>query len=165
MDVRRQRRSPASVAETGLVVDLAQHLSHPSQQLLRMLNGGSTPFTQASDATTIQKPRQKHVRLSTQRQTELIAKYQAGALQRELAEEYGINRRTVSEIVARHGCLSRGKLTSAQIDEAVTAYLDGQSLATIAKRLEVSDHTVRSRLLERGVVMRKPGGVTTPQSF
>ena len=140
------------------VVDLAQHLSYLSPQLLRMLNGGSTPFTQASDAATIRKPRQKHVRLSVQRQAELVAKYQAGALQRELAEEYGINRRTVSEIVSRLGALSRGKLTCFQIDDAVTAYLDGQSLSTIAKRLGVSDHTVRSRLLEREVKMRPASG-------
>lgn len=90
-----------------------------------------------------------------------MAKDQSGALQRELAEEYGINRRTVRDIVAPHGGLSRGKLTSAQIDSAVAAYLDGQSLATIAKRLGVSDHTVRSRLLERGINMRPAHGDVT----
>lgn len=123
-----------------------------------MLNGGSTPFTQASDTAAIQKPRQKHVRLSVQRQAELVAKHQAGVLQRELADEYGVSRRTVGVIVARHGVLSRGKVTSEQIDDAVTAYLGGQSLATIAKSLGVSDHTVRSRLLERGVKMRPARG-------
>ncbi len=139
-------------------MDLAQHLSHPSPQLLRMLNGGSTPFTLASDAATIRIPRQRHIRLSIERQVELVAKYRAGALQRELAQEYGISRRTVGVIVARHGGLSRGKLTSEQIDDALATYKDGASLATIAKQLMVSDHTVRSRLKERGVVMRKPGG-------
>lgn len=123
-----------------------------------MLNSASTPYTQASDVAAIRKPRQRHIRLSIERQAELVAKYQAGALQRELAQEYGVSRRTVGVIVARHGGISRGKLTSEQIDEAVAAYLDGQSLAIIAKRLRVSDHTVRSRLLERGVQMRPAGG-------
>lgn len=125
-----------------------------------MLNSASTPYTQASDVTAIRRPRQRHIRLSIERQVDLVAKYRAGALQRELAQEYGISRRTVGVIVARHGGLSRGKLTSEQIDEAVAAYLDGQSLATIAKRLGVSDNTVRIRLLERGVQMRSPRGFT-----
>ena len=137
-----------------------QHLSHPSQHLLRMLNSASTPYTQASDVTAIRRPRQRHIRLSIERQVDLVAKYRAGALQRELAQEYGISRRTVGVIVARHGGLSRGKLTSEQIDEAVAAYLDGQSLATMAERLGVSDNTVRIRLLERGVQMRSPRGFT-----
>lgn len=123
-----------------------------------MLHGGQTPYVQAGDKATLRKAQQKHVRLSARRQAELVAKHQAGVPQRELAEEYGINRRTVRDIVARHGGLSRGKLTSQQIDDAVTAYLGGQSLATIAKRLGVSDHTVRSRLKERDVVLRDPHG-------
>lgn len=79
----------------------------------------------------------------------------------EIAEEYGINRRTVGEIVARHGCLSRAKLTNQQIDDAVAAYLEGQSLATIPKQLGVCDHTVRSRLKERGINMRPAHGDVT----
>lgn len=140
------------------MVELSQHLSYPSQQLSRKLHGGQTPYVQASDAATLRKAQQRHVRLSAKRQTELVAKHQAGVPQRELAAEYGVNRRTVSEIVARHGGLSRGKLTVQQIDDAVAAYLDGQSLATIATQLGVSDHTVRSRLKERGVEMRPAGG-------
>lgn len=146
------------MTEAGLVVDLAQHLSHPSPHLLRMLNSASTPYIQASDVAAIRIPRQRHLRLSIERQAELVAKYQAAALQRELAEEYGISRRTVGVIVARHGGVSRGKLTRQQIDGAVAAYLDGQSLAAIAKRLGISDHTVRTRLKERGVKMRLAGG-------
>lgn len=45
---------------------------------------------------------QKQVRLSGQQQEELVHRYRAGALQRELAAIYGIERRTVMAILRRH---------------------------------------------------------------
>jgi hypothetical protein len=45
---------------------------------------------------------QRHVHLSRQRQLELVERFRAGALQRELAEAYGIHRTTVAAIVERH---------------------------------------------------------------
>jgi hypothetical protein len=47
-------------------------------------------------------PRQRQVRLSRQQQAELVDRYKGGALQRELAAIYGIERRTVAAIVKRH---------------------------------------------------------------
>lgn len=87
-----------------------------------------------------------------------MGRYKAGALQRELAEAYGIDRRTAIAIIKRHGAsVSRG-LTEAQIELAIVRYGEGASLATIGRELGVDGSTVRSRLVERGVSMRDSHG-------
>lgn len=123
-----------------------------------MLNGKSSPFIHGGELPRPQRVQQKQVRLSAERKKQLVDRYRAGALQRELAAQYGVNRRTVAEIVKQHGATKCRRLTSRQIDQAVVAYLNGHSLATIAKQLGVTDNTVRSRLLERGVEMRDARG-------
>ena len=55
----------------------------------------------------------------------------------------------------RHGIAPRPVgLDERQIIEAVRLYEQGDSLATIGKRMGVTAHTVRSRLVEAGVRMR-----------
>lgn len=49
-------------------------------------------------------------------------------------------------------------MTSEQIDGAVMLYESGRSLQEIAEQLGSTARTVRSRLLERGVVMRDTHG-------
>ena len=140
------------------MVDLTQQLSNFSQQLMRMLNKQSAQVSPRMVPLRSSRPRQRQVHMSRQQQLELVERYRAGALQRELAEAHGVHRRTVAGIVKRHGALRRQGLEEAQVDEAVQRYEAGESLATIGKALGVDAGTVRARLLERGVRMRGTGG-------
>lgn len=78
-------------------MDLTGQLSNYAGPLDRLLN---REFSQVSREES-KRPRQKHVQLSRQKRDELVARYRAGALQRELAEAYGIHRTTVAAILSR----------------------------------------------------------------
>lgn len=93
--------------------------------------------------------------LKAEQANALAADYQAGMRVKELAVKYGISRETVSKHLRRQS-IERRKigLDEQQIKEAVRLYKQGDSLATIGKRLGVTAHTVRSRLVEAGVEMR-----------
>lgn len=85
-------------------------------------------------------------------------KYRAGALQRELAEAYGIERRTAMEIIRRHGAQRQLGLSDPQIDEVVARYNRGESLAVIGHAFSVAGDTIKRRLIDRGVAIRNPSG-------
>lgn len=90
---------------------------------------------------------------------QLIEGYQAGATVYELGDQFGIERRTVSAILHRHGVAMRRRgLSEEQIDDAVRIYNQGWSLARIAARMDVAAGTVRERLHERGITMRNTQG-------
>ena len=78
-------------------VDLTGQLSNYAGPLDRLLH---RKFAQVSPKEP-KRPRQKHVQLSRQKQNELIERFKAGALQRELAEAYGVHRTTVAAILRR----------------------------------------------------------------
>jgi DNA-directed RNA polymerase specialized sigma24 family protein len=90
---------------------------------------------------------------------ELIEGYQAGATVYELGARFGIERRTVSNILHRHGVpMRRRGLAPAQTDEAVRLYEAGLSLARIGEHLSVDPTTVLTRLRERGIPTRDTHG-------
>ena len=77
----------------------------------------------------------------------------------ELGDEFGIERRTVSVILKRHGVRMRMQsLDEEAIDEAVRLYESGLSLAKVGERVGVTARTVQLRLRERGVTMRDTHG-------
>ncbi|WP_437770398.1 hypothetical protein [Arthrobacter sp. KNU40] len=81
--------------------------------------------------------------------------YLGGVPVAELAKTYGIHRGSVSKHLRRHGIAPRpAGLDEQQIAEAVRLDQQGDSLATIGKRMGVTAHTVRSRLVEMSVAMR-----------
>ncbi|ASN19938.1 hypothetical protein CGK93_09815 [Arthrobacter sp. YN] len=85
----------------------------------------------------------------------MAADYQAGMRVKELAVKYRTSRETVNKHLRRQAVTPRKVgLDEQQIKEAVRLYKQGALLATIGKRMEVTAHTVRSRLVERGVEMR-----------
>jgi hypothetical protein len=86
---------------------------------------------------------------------ELIAGYEGGATVYELGVRFGIERRTVSEILHRHQVpMRRRGVTSEQVDEAVRLYGLGWSLARVGRYLGVDGMTVLNRFRERGVPTR-----------
>jgi Mn-dependent DtxR family transcriptional regulator len=97
--------------------------------------------------------------LDSQQVQELISGYQASATVYQLGERFGVNRRTVSAILHRHGVpMRRRGLSPAQIDKAVQLYGEGWSLARIGERMAVDPTTVLARLRDRGVRMRDVHG-------
>lgn len=90
---------------------------------------------------------------------QLIEGYKSGATVYELGDQFGIERRTVSAILHRHGVpMRRRGLSEEQIDDAVRLYNQRWSLARIGDRMGVAAGTVRQRLHERGVMMRDTQG-------
>jgi DNA-binding CsgD family transcriptional regulator len=106
------------------------------------------------------KPQSLHrvaKRLKEHQVKALVEAYKSGATVYELADSFGIERRTVSNILKREGVETRWRrLTEEDIDEVVRLYATGLSAARIADRFGVNADTVRYQLRKRGVKMRGP---------
>jgi len=77
----------------------------------------------------------------------------------ELGARFGINRRTVSAILHRHGVdMRRRGLSPDQVDDAVHLYNMGWSLARIGEHLNVDPTTVLTKLRERSIPTRDTHG-------
>jgi hypothetical protein len=97
--------------------------------------------------------------LDTDQIQELIAGYQSGSTVYELGAQFGIERRTVSTILHRHGVpMRRRGLSPNQVDHAIHLYNLGWSLARVGERLGVNHTTVLTTLRERGVPTRDSHG-------
>nr|WP_116112897.1 MULTISPECIES: hypothetical protein [Amycolatopsis] len=125
------------------------------ESLLRKL-----PRLDAPVKPSPERPKPGRARQLDDEQTKLLIEgYLAGATVYELGERFGINRRTVSVVLKRHGVTMRRRgLSSEQVDEAVQLYEVGWPLARIAERMDVDPTTVLNRLRERGVRMRDTHG-------
>jgi len=84
---------------------------------------------------------------------ELIAGYKSGETVYQLGSRFGIERRTVSEILHRHEVpMRRRGLSPEQIDDAIHLYDLGWSLARVGQHLGVDPTTVLAKLRQRGSV-------------
>jgi hypothetical protein len=125
------------------------------ETLLRKLPGLATPAPPPADRPKPGRARQ----LDTDQTQALIQGYLAGATTYELGNRFGIDRRTVSAILRRHGVpMRRRGLSSEDVDDAIRRYEAGWSLARIGEHLNVDSTTVLSRLRERGVPTRDTHG-------
>jgi len=132
-----------------------KHQVSELESLLTRLPDASKPLRRVPRGRTPGTTRQ----LDTNQVQELILGYQAGATVYQLGDRFGIDRRTVSQILHRHGVpMRRRGLSPEQIDEAVQLYDGGWSLAWIGERMGVIPSTVLARLRERGVRMRDTHG-------
>lgn len=93
------------------------------------------------------RPRPRRAQqLGTNQIQELIAGYWSGSTVYELGAQFGIERRTVSNILHRHGVpMRRRGLSPEQVDHATHLYNLGWSLAPVGERLGV-DHTTADRI-------------------
>ncbi|HEX5407597.1 MAG TPA: helix-turn-helix domain containing protein [Pseudonocardiaceae bacterium] len=111
---------------------------------------------------TIQSPHQRYLGTADSdhqsghdQAKQVIAGYQAGATVYELADQFGIDRKTVSRILRRHEVpMRRTGLTAKQVDQAVRLHENGWSTAQIAEQLDSTQRTVQRRLAERGITTR-----------
>jgi hypothetical protein len=77
----------------------------------------------------------------------------------ELGARFGIERRTVSDVLHRHGVpMRRRGLSPDQVDDAIHLYNLGWSLARVGERLNLGRTTVLTRLRERGIPARDTHG-------
>ena len=125
------------------------------ESLLRKLPSPDQPVEPSPDRPKPGRARQ----LDAEQTKQLIEDYQAGSTVYELGDRFGINRRTVSAILKRHGVAMRRRgLSPEQVDEAVRLYEAGWSVARIGERMSVDPTTVLNRLRERGVKTRDTHG-------
>ena len=98
-------------------------------------------------------------RLGTDQIQELIVGYQSGSTVYELGAQFGVERRTVSNILHRHGVpMRRRGLPPDQVDHTIHLYNLGWSLARVGERLDVDHTTVLTKLRERGIPTRDSHG-------
>jgi hypothetical protein len=125
------------------------------ETLIQKLPNPTTPAPPPVDPPKPRRARQ----LDTNQVQELIAGYQAGATVYELSATFGIERRTVSNILHRHDVQMRRRgLSLDQIDDAIHLYNLGWSLARVGQDLGADHTTVLAKLRERGVPTRDTHG-------
>jgi hypothetical protein len=79
----------------------------------------------------------------------------------ELATRFGIERRTVSNILHRHGVpMRRRGLSPDQVDTAIHLYKLGWSRARVGNHLGVGHTTFLAALRRHGIPTRDPQGRT-----
>lgn len=118
------------------------------------------PSPDTPEPSLIKRDRPRRARqLRAEQVEELIAGYQAGATVYELGDRFGIERRTVSTILHRHGVpMRRRGLSPEQVDDAIHLYNLGWSLARVGDHLGVNHTTVLNKLRERGIPTRDSHG-------
>ena len=93
--------------------------------------------------------------------TPMPCRYREGATVYQLATEFDINRRTVSDCLKRAGIKMRFQPPPHEIiKEMVQFHDEGLSFATVGKQLCVSPQTVRRYVKELGVRIRDAHGRT-----
>lgn len=125
------------------------------ETLFQKLPDPSTPAPPPANRPKPGRARQ----LDADQVQELIAGYQAGATVYELGTRFGIERRTVSNILKRHDVpMRRRGLSPEQVDDAIHLYNLGWSLARVGEHLGVDHTTVLTKLRERGIPTRDTHG-------
>ena len=142
-------------------VDLREPYYNPKDQvraleeLRQKLPSLDTP---EPSSTKLDRPRRAR-QLGADQIEELIAGYQSGATVYELGDRFGIERRTVSAILHRHGVAMRRRgLSPDKVDDAIHLYNLGWSLARVGQHLGVNHTTVLNKLRELGVPTRDTHG-------
>ena len=102
---------------------------------------------------------QRQRRLTDAQALMLGNRYREGATVYQLAKEFSISRKTVSERLRKAGITMRLQSPGSElIDSMVRLYASGLSLAEVGDRVGTSPGTVRRYLLIHGVQMRDSHG-------
>lgn len=120
------------------------------------------PVSQGQPTPGAEEPRplrQRQKRLTEVEVVRLAARYNEGATVYELADEFGIERRTVAVRLKGAGVVMRRQPASAdEIAEMVRLYGAGLSLAKVSDRIGVSSKAVLNHLRAEGVQLRDTHG-------
>jgi DNA invertase Pin-like site-specific DNA recombinase len=96
--------------------------------------------------------------ISTAEVNELVRAWEAGLGVVKIAAQFGIHRQTVGRHLQARGIDTTEKLSPEAIVEAAELYEMGWSLARLGDKFGISDGTIRRKLLEVGMTMRKRKG-------
>jgi hypothetical protein len=91
----------------------------------------------------------------------LVTGYQAGRSLPDLADDFGVHRRTVAARLERRGIHRRAnprKMNEDDITDASHRYLAGDSLATVGRAAGVNATTVRRVLVRAGIAIHRRRG-------
>lgn len=125
------------------------------ERLRRKLPGPGVPVPPPAEGPRLGRARQ----LGADQVQELIAGYQRGETVYQLGARFGVERRTVSEILHRHDVpMRRRGLSAEQVDDAAHLYGLGWSLARVGRHLGVDAMTVLNKFRERGIPTRDTRG-------
>lgn len=103
--------------------------------------------------------KQVHRRLQTDLVDDLVTGYESGLTVRQLADQFGIGRETVSKILSRRGVTTRHQsLTASQTEIAAQLYRSGLSLAKVGDRLAMSRTAIYNAFQRAGVQLRPRRG-------
>lgn len=89
----------------------------------------------------------------------MAERYRTGVTVRQLSEEFGVSRETVSQRLKQAGVtLRRQPPTETQVDEMVRLYQQGLSLVQVGAQVGYGGTTVYRKLTERCVPLRDKQG-------
>jgi transposase-like protein len=138
---------------------LSGHNSKNNQALRRLLEGGPGQLFPNDEALQPAERFQTQRRLTDEEKEAIVNRYQNGTPMAMLAQEFGVHRRTVRELLDRRGIERRLRvMTPAQIDEAIRLYQQGLSLAAVGRRFGVEHSTIRKHLVALGIPRRDTHG-------
>lgn len=93
--------------------------------------------------------------------TEILLKtkkmYESGMTIQQIADVEGITRQAVSSRLARIDVKTRSYRVELPIEQIVARYLGGESSNALAKAYNVSQATIRHRLMEQNITLRQNG--------
>ena len=139
----------------------------------QLSNSSPTPLCRAiqaykrtnQDHSLMKRPHRQRLlparapRLTEPQVVGLVASYHSGATIYELADEFDIDRRTVSARLKRQGVRLRLKSpTAADVDDMVRLYKSGLSLVKVGLRTGFVARTVQRSLWARGLRLRDSHG-------
>jgi len=98
-------------------------------------------------------------RLTVAQLTNLVDAYNSGTSTNALAAAYGMSKGSVLKLLAQqHVDMRRQPPTLEQVEKAAALYSQGNSIATVATKLGLSQTAVRNHLRKHGVAFRPRGG-------
>lgn len=143
-------------------MDAIAQLSNPaatSVDLDRLLLECATALQTDPPLPRLRRPRQDQRRLSPEQVEGLLSAYRDGSTIRELSQEFGVHRTTVTTHLERAGVeLRQMGLAPADVPAVIEAYRAGQSLATVGTTFGVDAKTISAALREAGEQARPRRG-------
>ena len=101
------------------------------------------------------KTRRPWNRLSEKSRAQVITRYQSGKTSSVLAQEYGVAKSTILNILRANNVVVRRQSPPPEIvAEAARLHVSGLSLSLVAEQLDVNQETMRVAILAAGVVVR-----------
>lgn len=141
------------------VVEALTDPSNPAYHLIVTWDSAKVHVRSAGRRSRPQRPYKAQFRLDTESINKLVATYQAGATQKELAATFCIDKKTVASHLKRAGVhRPRVGLPDDKLAEAIRLYRNGRSLAELGERFGVDPKTASTALRQAGITIRPRRG-------